>query len=281
MVQSLLIFTTGTTARITLVSYSINFIDEDNTWSVFLGLTEEVADTRGTDTDEHFSEFRTGNTEERNIGFTGYGTRHESFTSTWIAGEQDTTRNFGAEFFVFFRVLKKIDDFGKILLGGFITSDIGEKDAFFIWTVKFGTRFTEAHALLIHALSLAEHAAKEEDCDSNWDEERGNIENNAKKIDIIRIGDIWVFFQTFCCFISGLIGTFDREALIIKGASAIFFGIFFSFLILVSDSKVIASNINFLDFAIFLVSLSDHLGKRHFLMGIFTIASKIIPKSKR
>ena len=263
------------------MSHSVNFINEDNAWSVFLGLAKEVADTRSTDTHEHFSKFGTRNTEERNVGFTSYGTRHQSFTSTWIASEQDTTRDFGTKFFVFFRVLEKIDNFGKILFGGFVTSHIGEKDAFFIWAIKFGTRFTEAHTLFINALRLAEHATKEEDGEGDWDHEGGNIENNAEQINIIRIGDIWVFFQTFGSIVASFIGTFDRETLIIKRASAIFFGIFFGFLVFIGDSEVITRDVNFLNFAIFLIGFGDDLRKWNVLMSIFTITSKIIPKSKR
>ena len=46
---------TGTT----LTADSINFINKDDTWRIFLSLLEHIADTARTDTDKHFYEVRT------------------------------------------------------------------------------------------------------------------------------------------------------------------------------------------------------------------------------
>ena len=42
---------TGTT----MAADSINFVDKDDTWCVFLALFEHITDTAGTDTDKHFN----------------------------------------------------------------------------------------------------------------------------------------------------------------------------------------------------------------------------------
>ena len=42
-------------------THSIDLVDENNTRSLLLSLLEHVTNTRGTDTDEHFDEVRTGN----------------------------------------------------------------------------------------------------------------------------------------------------------------------------------------------------------------------------
>ncbi|MPM36084.1 hypothetical protein SDC9_82679 [bioreactor metagenome] len=54
----------------TLTSNCIDFIDEDDCRGSFFGLIEQITHTAGTDTDEHFHEFRTGNREERHTGLT-------------------------------------------------------------------------------------------------------------------------------------------------------------------------------------------------------------------
>ena len=46
-------------ALLWLATYCINFVDEDNTWSILLSLSEHVSYTRSTNTYEHLHEIRT------------------------------------------------------------------------------------------------------------------------------------------------------------------------------------------------------------------------------
>ena len=56
-----------------LAADRIDFIDEHDARRMLLGLLEHVAHARGTHTDEHLDEVRTGNGEERHLGFAGDG----------------------------------------------------------------------------------------------------------------------------------------------------------------------------------------------------------------
>lgn len=74
-----LVISTGETST-TLTSYRINFINEDNAGSIFLGLGENITDTGGTNSNKHFYEFGTGDGDERNTSFTGNGLGKKSLT---------------------------------------------------------------------------------------------------------------------------------------------------------------------------------------------------------
>lgn len=97
---------------------------------VLFRLRKEVANARSTNTDEHFGEFRTGNTEEWHSSFAGDGASHEGFTSARLASKENTARDFGAEFFVLFRLFQEINNFLEILFRSFVPGNIFEEDFF-------------------------------------------------------------------------------------------------------------------------------------------------------
>src|SRR5207244_3998365 len=83
LVQGLLTLVVPTThATTTAAADGVDLIDEYNAWSVLLGLSKQVADTAGTDTYEHFYEFRTGDAEERYVGLTSNGPSQHRLTGT-------------------------------------------------------------------------------------------------------------------------------------------------------------------------------------------------------
>ena len=51
----------------------IDFVNKYDTGRLLLCLVKHIANTRGTDTYEHFDKVRTRYGEERNFGLTGYG----------------------------------------------------------------------------------------------------------------------------------------------------------------------------------------------------------------
>ena len=72
LVQRLLaLIMTTAHAGATLASDGIDLVDENDGRRVLFCLGEQIAHAAGTDTDEHLDEFRTGDTEERHIGFAG------------------------------------------------------------------------------------------------------------------------------------------------------------------------------------------------------------------
>ena len=77
----------------TLSGNSINLIDEDNTRRILLRLTEEVTDTRRTNTDEHLYEIRTGDAEEGNTCFTGNCLCKQSLTGSRRTDKKHSLRD--------------------------------------------------------------------------------------------------------------------------------------------------------------------------------------------
>ena len=64
----------------TLVTYSINLINEDDAGRVLLSLAEDVTDTGRSHTHEHLNEFRTRDGDERDASFSGHGFGKEGLT---------------------------------------------------------------------------------------------------------------------------------------------------------------------------------------------------------
>ena len=95
VVQSYTAQTTKTST--TLATNRINFVDEDDTWSILFRLCEKITHTRCTNTYEHFYKVRTGNRKEWYPCFTSYGFSKQCFTCTWRSSEQYTFRNFSTD----------------------------------------------------------------------------------------------------------------------------------------------------------------------------------------
>src|ERR1700730_4398052 len=70
----------------------VDFIDEDDAGRTLLGLRKHVADAAGTDSDEHFHEIRSGNREERHIGFARNSPGEQSFAGPRWADQQNPQR---------------------------------------------------------------------------------------------------------------------------------------------------------------------------------------------
>ena len=64
----------------TLTSHGINLIDKDDAGGILFGLREYVTDARGSDTDEHFDEFGTGDRDEGDSCFAGHGFGEKGLT---------------------------------------------------------------------------------------------------------------------------------------------------------------------------------------------------------
>ena len=81
----------------TMTSHRIDFINEDNARCVLLALFKHITHTRCTDADKHLNKVRTGDGEERNIGFAGNRTGQQGFTCSRRAKQQHTFRNLATE----------------------------------------------------------------------------------------------------------------------------------------------------------------------------------------
>ena len=77
-------------ARTTLTAHGIDFINEDDAGSIFLGIFEHVAHTRSANAHKHFHKIGTRNTEERHLGFASNGLGQQGLAGSRRAHQQQT-----------------------------------------------------------------------------------------------------------------------------------------------------------------------------------------------
>ena len=161
-----LIVTTGETGT-TLTTDGIDLIDEDDAGCILLGLTEDVADTGGTDTDEHLDELGTRDGDEGNTGLTSDGLGQEGLTSTGRSVQDDTTGDAASVSRVNLGLLEEIDNLGKLELGTVATGDVLEGDAGVGDHLDLGLGLAKSHGVAGstagHATSHSTRIAREEE----------------------------------------------------------------------------------------------------------------------
>ena len=93
----------------------INLVHEDDAWRRFLGLPEQISDTRCTHTDEHLDEVAAADRKERNPCLTRDGASEQRLPSSGRPVEQDTLGNARAERLKLARILQELLDLAQFL----------------------------------------------------------------------------------------------------------------------------------------------------------------------
>ena len=93
-----------------MTSDGVDFVDEDDAGSVLLALLEQIANAAGADADEHLDEVRTGDREERNVGFTGDCAGQQGLTGSRRSDQQHALGNASAELLEFLRLAQELDN---------------------------------------------------------------------------------------------------------------------------------------------------------------------------
>ena len=101
----------------TLATDGIDFVNEDDARRFGFGFFKHVAYTRGTNTNEHFDEVRTGDGEERYFCFTGNCAGEQGFTGTRRTDHQQAARDLSAQAAEFAGVTQEFDHFFHVGLG--------------------------------------------------------------------------------------------------------------------------------------------------------------------
>src|SRR5699024_9153458 len=98
LVQCLLPFvmTTAETGT-TLAADSVNFINKDNTWLVFLRIFKQVTHTGSPDTDKHLNKVRSADREKWRTGLTGNRAGKKCLTRSRGSDKQHAFRNAGTQ----------------------------------------------------------------------------------------------------------------------------------------------------------------------------------------
>ena len=154
----------------------VDFIDEDDAGGVLLALLEEVADAAGADADEHFHEVRTGDGEERDIGFAGDGAGQQGLAGAGGADQQHAFGDASAELLELLRLTQEFDDFLQLFFGFFDAGHILERHLLLLRGMQAGARLAEAQGLVAAALHLAHH----EDPEADQQHEGNGVHQDAK-----------------------------------------------------------------------------------------------------
>ena len=156
LVQRLLtLVITAAKAGAAMAADRVNLIDEDDARSVLLGLFEHVAHAACADADEHLDKVRTGDREERHIGFARDRTRDQGLTRAGRADEQRTFWNLAAQTLELGRVFQELDDFLQFFLGFINACDVFKGDAAFFLREQAGLGLAKAHRAAASALHVA------------------------------------------------------------------------------------------------------------------------------
>ena len=166
LVEGLLAFVMAAAqAGATLTADCVDLVDEDDRRRSFLGLLEQVANTRCADADEHLDEVGTGDAEERHARFAGHRTREQRLASARRADEQASARDLRAKGLVFRRVGEEVLDFLHLLDSLIYAGDVVELYVRTLLMGFLGLRLAEAHLLVVGLLHL-----REEDPDENTEQ---------------------------------------------------------------------------------------------------------------
>ena len=151
---------------------SVDFVDKNDAGSILLALLEQVADAACADTDEHLDEIGTGNAEERNVGFAGYGTRQQRLAGARRPYQQHAFRNTAAELLKFLSFTQKLDDFAQFFLGFVNPRHVLKRDLFLLHGEQTGLTLAEGQCFISARLHLPDH----EDPQGGQQNDRGQIQ---------------------------------------------------------------------------------------------------------
>ena len=162
---------TATHSGTTVTTDSVDLVNEDDGGGCLLCLLEQVANTAGTDTDEHFDEVRTRNGKERNACFTSNGASQQSLTGSGRAIEKNTLGDASAHGLESGRVFQEVFNFTELFDGLVSTSYVGERNGRSFFGDELVSRLTKLHDSAATATSGAHHEPEEQTDQKNREQE--------------------------------------------------------------------------------------------------------------
>src|SRR5690606_11056076 len=145
----------------TIATHRVNFIDENDTGAVALGLFKEVAHAACTNTDEHLDKLRARDAKEGHTSLTGDGFCHQGLAGSRRANQQHTLGNARTQSSKLLRFLEELDNFLQLLLGFIRTSDIGKGHGRLVTCEESGAALAKGKGLVVATLALAEENKEE------------------------------------------------------------------------------------------------------------------------
>src|SRR5271165_2670167 len=140
-----------------MAANGVDFVDENDARGVLLALLKQVAHAACADADKHLHKVRSGDGEERNVGFAGDGAGQQSFAGSGRTDQKYAFRNAATEFLELLRLTQKLDDFLQFFLGFFDACDVFERDLLLLGGMQPSPALAKAERLVAAALHLPHH----------------------------------------------------------------------------------------------------------------------------
>ena len=167
-------------AGATLTTDSVDLIDEDDAGGILLGLAKNVTHAGCANADEHFDELRSGDRDEGDASLAGHGLGEKGLSSSGGTVKDDTAGDAAAVGGVHLRLLKEVNDFGKLEFGAVASCDIVKVDASVGNHLDLSLGLAESHGVAwatTHAAGAASTAGvageEEETSEQDGGEDKG------------------------------------------------------------------------------------------------------------
>src|SRR5258707_3210122 len=135
----------------------VNFVNKDDAGSILLALLKQVADAACAHADEHLYKVRTGNREERNVGFAGNCPGQQGFACSRMSYQQYALGNASAQLLEFLRFAQELNDLAQLFLRFVHSSHVFERDFLLLHGKQSRAALAETQGLVAATLHLANH----------------------------------------------------------------------------------------------------------------------------
>jgi hypothetical protein len=194
LVQGLLaLVVSAAEACAAVTSDCVDFVDEDDAGSILLALLKEIPDAACADADEHLDEVRTGDAEERNIGFAGNSTGQQRLTGSGRSDQQHTLGDASAELLELLRLAQELDDLLQLFLGFIHAGHVFKSDLLLLHGEQACAALAERQRLVATGLHLPEH----EEPDRRDQDERSKLKQPGRPASARRVAhsDIYALVE--------------------------------------------------------------------------------------
>ena len=162
---------------------SVDFVDEDDAGRILLALLEQVANAACAHADKHLHKVRTGDGEERHIGFAGHGTGQQGLAGSRRSDQQHALGNAPAQLLELLRLAQVLDDLLQLFLGLIHAGHVFERDLLLLHREQARAALAERQRLVAARLHLAQH----EEPDGAEQHERADVEQHRQQEVVLRI----------------------------------------------------------------------------------------------
>ncbi|OQB35213.1 MAG: hypothetical protein BWY09_02393 [Candidatus Hydrogenedentes bacterium ADurb.Bin179] len=147
----------ATEASPALTAHGVNFVNEYNTWGVFMALLKQVTHAACPHADEHFHKIRTANAEKGHVSLACNSLREKRLARARRPDQQHAARNLPPQSRKLLRLLQKLYDFLEFFLGLLHARHILEGNFLISLARHPGAAFAKRKGFVVTSLHLTEH----------------------------------------------------------------------------------------------------------------------------